>query len=321
VNIIRRIGRKAIASLVATVTFVAVLTGGAVASSATAHADVGNGRIDWITMEWPEEPGTQAQVRFQQMITALRQEPSHRYHGIWETQQFDTGLLGVVIFTPQGPVELYFNPRNLYLQGFTNNESQLFYFNDSDLPYRLRERAGENPVRLGFSSTYTSLQGTAGRGRAGQSASFYSVQDALTGLATTRPGMNPTPTAQRLMLLIQYTAESARFPALFNHMRDVMGMYQGSQISDQEVELENDWDDLSTWAHNIIRNPHGTPPTEVPDATAPNGRRTISSWRDLRGIMRVVLSTAVGKNLQPRVDPSDAVPRVVNIVPIPHSRP
>jgi Ribosome inactivating protein len=261
------------------------------------------GSLPRITMTWPSDgPGDQAAGRYQQMIVALRQT-GRQYHGIYETQpRSNTGVIHLEINTPHdGPLILWFTAHDLYLQGFQNNEGRIFYFRDFQIPLAMRQMSFQPAEQLPFGGSYTELERAAHRGRMvnpphdpGLGFDYGGFSEAIRGLAYTRPGADMEQVARRLMLMIQFTSESARFTEVNTRMRNAMRTNTSSGLNLREVGLENDWSRISNFARQILERPHNTSPITVRNVG------TLRNWRDVRRILRLVLSFNPRPGSQPQ---------------------
>lgn len=252
------------------------------------------GHLRRISMTWPSNgPGDEAAGQYQQMIVALRQT-GHQYHGIYITQpRSSDGLIHLQInMANRGSVVLWFTANNLYLRGFENNDGRIYYFSDYEMPDAMRAMGIQPAVQLGFNGGYGALERRAGRSRQeaqehpGLQLSFSTLEEAVRGLADTRwrPGEPDRDIARRLLIMIQFTSESARFAAVNGRMRDAMRTNAPIRVTDREVELENSWDPISQFARELIERPHNTRPTEI------RGVGELRNWRDVRRIVRLLLS-------------------------------
>jgi hypothetical protein len=108
---------------------------------------------------------------------------------------------------------------------------------------------------LSFGGNYNSLTQAAGRGRETMPISYFDVWNAIFNLAYEDTHNNQQGIARSLMLMIQFTSESARFNDVCGVMSDVMhssgSSYPGLPMLQQQ--LENNWASISQFGTTFHR--------------------------------------------------------------------
>src|SRR5579859_2407333 len=257
---------------------VIVLTATFVLEDGTTYADTpGTGaNLVNISTFLSGNAGNAQQSAYRAMITSLRNAVGHAYRANTQITQTDQtnreGLVSILVSFPGGEVRLWFTAWNLYLRGFQTVDGTIVGFNDYNLVGTLSQRYGGRPspgYGLGYASSYPAIQSNAGGvSRGNMRISYTDILDAARTLAASgrtninRPSRQRV--AQSLLLMIQWTAEAARFNGVYTIMSDVMGnpfrTYHG--LSTYYQAQENSWSAISTYGRDVSQNPN-TPPRFV----------------------------------------------------------
>ncbi|MFF7259592.1 ribosome-inactivating family protein [Streptomyces sp. NPDC008159] len=170
----------------------------------------------------------------------------------------------VTLAVGQSNITLVFNARNLYVTGWRNNRTGVYY------------RMGEGPLTLPGQNGATQNRNWLNYGdmeRAGQidrgsmGITMGSIQGAVSDLSNTN---NSRDQARALLILVQAFAEGARFDFISYRVGQAMrnsGIFHagsssavsgnGSGQDEFQVsglQLENNWENLSTTARNSTQN-------------------------------------------------------------------
>jgi len=230
----------------------------------TARADTQSGQVSHIYMNLRDQASGTAAGQYWTLLESLRNASGHYWrNGIGITQTYgeaNTLIRMDLNLSDTEELRLWFNPRNLYLLGFTNHNNDTYAFNDSNLGAIMANAAlnGSGNLlppqgqihNLSFGSNYQSLSGAAGYGR---EAMPISLNDLWNSAWQLQYGGNSSSTARSLMLMIQYTSEAARFWDVYGVMSDIMRnpgrFYDGLPLN--QVELEQHWEQLSRLADDL----------------------------------------------------------------------
>ncbi|MFI9274150.1 ribosome-inactivating family protein [Kitasatospora sp. NPDC052896] len=297
-----RVRRLVLALIVA----LAALTGSLSVGAERARADTPDWQITHVYLNLIGT-GPTAQSQYTGFIQSLRNASGHPFRGSTEQTQYNPyGLVQVTLSTSDGTLTLWIAAQNMYVLGYTAGNGITYGFSDTAYGGWGPNNAYGNPMgfipylssiwnqygggqSLAFGSNYNSMTQAAGRGRESMPISWTDLwYSYLNLLQQTNPyGNNQQNTARSLMLMIQYTSESARFWDVFGVMSAVMGnsgtVYNGLPIEQQY--LENSWDAMSHWGQLITQNP-GTPPLSV------NGIGTLYSWGDAARYLALMLAVS-----------------------------
>ncbi|MFZ4841241.1 ribosome-inactivating family protein [Mycetocola saprophilus] len=237
------------------------------AGATSARADT-NGVTD-VYMNLGANPSGDQGRQYSQFITSLRNAAGHQFrNGVYQSQYSLGGLIRLTLTRGDDRVVLWITPQDLYVRAFTNRYGQTFALNDMSDIFGTMRAYNINPgaeTILGFGGGYDSLRNTAGRGRESMPLSYYDLTGSIVNLArSTNPSGNSARDAARsLMMLIQYTSESARFNDVYGVMSDITrsnSHYAGLPALQQA--LENSWGQMSTYAQNVTANPN-TPGRDI----------------------------------------------------------
>ncbi|HEY2516444.1 MAG TPA: ribosome-inactivating family protein [Polyangiaceae bacterium] len=236
------------------------------------------------------------QGQYEQLIAGLRAAVARPYRGSVLTIRPEDGfgLVRVVLSTGGQQVQLWFSKHNLYLIGFTNNSGTTFQFSDTyvNLPQVISQLSGEDagnaPQFLGFGSNYISLTSpnNANQTRDTLTVSYGSLTNAVRTLASANPdtanGRDRQGIARALLLLIQLTAEAARFQAAAAIGSQITATSTSlSAVPTDVQELENNWGAISDYAVALNQDP-STPPR-----TITNNIR-LNNFTDVAGLITVI---------------------------------
>jgi hypothetical protein len=255
--------------------FVLALTlglAGTLAGAGKAYADTGNNQVTHVYMNLDDFGSTSQQDQYQGLLDSLRAATGHLYRGsTYVTQSSNTGLirLSLHINSTGEQMDLWLNPSNLYVLGFSNSQGLTWQFNDMAgvLANRLGTAnvPGINPVvqDLFFGGGYPELTPSAGRDRNSIQINYADVLGSVRQLSgVTNPtggqsnGSPQTYTARSLLLMIQFTSEAARFWDVQGIFRSTMiGQNQGPGLSLTIQELENNWEFISQYGISVTQNP------------------------------------------------------------------
>lgn len=240
------------------------VTGMIALNVAPASADTGGG-VSHVYLNVGDSGSAGQASQYSSFIGSLRNTVGHGYRGnTGQTQSYSGGLARVTLTLPSSNVTatLWITPQDLYVQGYSDNNGHNFVFSDTPEAVRLQIYAAtgyQSVGRLSFSSDYNHMNQAAGRGRESMPISFADVRGSIYNLATeSNPyGGNQRNVARSLMLMTQFTSESARLWDVFGVFADVMGN-SGSRYSGLptlQQYLENDWAALSRYGYDISNNP------------------------------------------------------------------
>lgn len=233
-----------------------------------AKADTPSGHIGhvWLSLRGQDDGGTgeTAESRYVGLLQSLVNAGGHSLgSGLSETQTAGNGntLIRMDLNLPDGEtLRLWFNPRNMYLLGFTNYYGDTWAFNDSNLSSIMNAAAlnGDGGLlpplgqihTLYFGGNYQSLSGAAGYGRDAMPISYNDLWNSVWQLQF---GGNTASTARSLMMMIQATSEAVRFWDVYGVMTDVVrnpaSHYNG--LPSAQIELEQHWEQLSVLAGTL----------------------------------------------------------------------
>ncbi|HEY3681527.1 MAG TPA: endonuclease/exonuclease/phosphatase family protein [Streptosporangiaceae bacterium] len=229
-----------------------------------------DGRTD-VTWSLSPQNGTEAAHNYDTMINTLRTAAgNHGFRGNVNQTASDPNRiesLQVDLPGPSGqtyPVTLYFTAHDTRLRGWANG-TELFQFNDWDLGSRLHRDA----TTLNLAGDYHSLQaafvGSAGGAQPDtaeapqRSISSSRIVNALFNLYAPRGTREVSGAALTIGTVI---TEAAHYGAVSHVSMDALGddnADNAHQINDTEYALYNDWDRISTYAHNVTSNPNTQP--------------------------------------------------------------
>ncbi|MDG5804699.1 ribosome-inactivating family protein [Streptomyces ossamyceticus] len=198
---------------------------------------------------------------------------THLYNNIVLTQGgndfFD---LTLAVGSGQNSITLVINARNLYVTGWRNNRTGVYYRMGAG-PATLPEQTGATQPRNWINYSDMERAGQIDRGSMG--ITMGSIQGAVSDLATTN---NSRDQARALLILVQAFAEGARFDFISFRIGQAIrnsGIFfagssstvsgNGSGQDEFQVtglQLENNWETLSNAATNATQN-HTSPNVRI----------------------------------------------------------
>ncbi|MFF2744691.1 ribosome-inactivating family protein [Kitasatospora sp. NPDC058048] len=247
-----------------------VLTG-VLGGAGTAQARTEWRHMSHVWFDLSEGPSGDERIRYSTFLASLRAAVSG--YNAQETQLEDVGLVQVSLtaLNDQGQrrhTDLWINPSNLYLWGYSNQNGDTYQFNDLNnaLQSRISETTtpappvNHNVQTLNFGSNYNSLSTAAGRGREALPISWNDMRGSILHLAgENNPWGNRQATARSLSLMIQALSEAARFNDVEGTFRAVMNDWTVRNLPIQQQYLENSWDALSRFYNQASAGQNATP--------------------------------------------------------------
>ncbi|MDX2757219.1 ribosome-inactivating family protein [Streptomyces europaeiscabiei] len=174
----------------------------------------------------------------------------------------------------ENSITLIFNARNLYVVGWRNNRTGVYYRMDG--PSRLPGQIGDTQHRNWLNYSDMERAGEIDRGNMG--ITMGAVQGAVSDMATTT---NSRTQARALLILVQAFAEGARYDFISYRVSQairnngvfhtgssstVSGNGSGQDLYEVTgLELENNWQTLSDAVTNATHN-HTNPNVRIGDA-------------------------------------------------------
>jgi hypothetical protein len=231
---------------------------GVLGGAGTAQAFTGWHRMSHVWLDLSEYgPSGGERIAYSTFLASLRAAVAAP--SLDRTQGENVGLVMVSLTAlddrgQRRHVDLWVNPSNLYVWGFTNENGVTYQFNDIDnaLAARIAEtnspapQINPNIQTLPFGSNYNSLTQAAGRGRDAMPISWTDLRYSIVQLAgENNPWGNRQATARSLSLMIQAVAEAARFNDVEGTFRAVMNAWDTRTLPIEQQWLENSWDALS----------------------------------------------------------------------------
>lgn len=248
------------------------VAGGTFAFTGSAQATTDYRHMSHVWFDLSDDgPSGNERIRYSTFLDSLRSAASEQPTGLYATQQGPYGLVQVSLSAPNAQggrnrVDVWVNPNNLYVWGFSNQAGTTWQFNDINgaLGARMAETTTPRPPvntnvqTLNFGSNYNSLRGVAGRGRESMPISWHDMQASIARLGTVTDPYNSERqnVARALSAIIQFTAEAARFNDVEGTFRAAMNSWDVQQgLPIQQQYLENNWDALSRTYWNSTRGP------------------------------------------------------------------
>ncbi|MEU3567534.1 ribosome-inactivating family protein [Kitasatospora sp. NPDC036755] len=202
-------------------------------------------------------PGESETIRYSTFMASLRAAVAG--YNMQETQLEDVGLVQVSLtaLDDQGRrrhTDIWVNPSNLYVWGFSNENGVTYQFNDigNALQTRISETTSPTPPvnpnvqTMNIGSNYNALSQAAGRNRGAMPISWIDLRYSIVQLAAeSNPWGNRQATARSLSLMIQALSEAARFNDVEGTFRAAMNNWGVRQLPQAQQNLENSWDALS----------------------------------------------------------------------------
>ncbi|MFH9426466.1 ribosome-inactivating family protein [Streptomyces sp. NPDC017529] len=260
--------RAALARILAASLAVLALAGLAAPS---AHADTTRPRhqIIWNVQSLLDGNMEDAYSRYWSMIGALRTAAGHRVgNGVGATERLRAeGARAVEIRLMNGNepyAALYVRSDNLYTMGVWSPSQQsgsvtgLVGFRDQRAEMQAILQRNGTPAAVtdfGFNSTYDAL-GSYRRAEVGMNG--YTIADAIRAVHGYSHRMTATQQAgfqAQLIILIQAVSEAARFQDIAITVGNNIRSYasgSATRLSTNQVNMENDWSDVSEWLHAAL---------------------------------------------------------------------
>lgn len=258
-----------------------------------AHADTGNTQrvqIIWNVHSLMTGDAVTAQQDYATMIDSLRSAAGHNV--LWdrlgdtETRtDNDHHVVEIRVMDNNDSVAgLYLRSDNLYLMGFwtgspnSGSVTGLLGFSDQfqELQFILQRNGTPAAVQnIGYSSSYNAL-GSDRRTRVSMDMTRIALALNMVRRAnTTNVPYNTTAFRDQLLILIQATAEAARFQDIRDRVWANIGLGRDSTVPNPHLDndmigLENNWGRISTWVHQQV---NGTD-TTTPSPSTARGSRT-----------------------------------------------
>ncbi|GHJ08687.1 hypothetical protein TPA0907_30540 [Micromonospora humidisoli] len=252
-----RLVRAVVGSAVALV----MAAGGTAVSSGPASATIPTDQLRQVYLIMEYGPGDNQMIRYSSFLAAVRNAVSD-----WADSrgglvtQTNRALLRVTLEYAAQDVDLWIDPQNLYVLGFSTQRGATYAF--SDQAGTLRDRFSRttnsswygvdtNVQTLYFTSNYGSIEGAANRSRTAMLANFQDVAGSIGSLArmenpTANPGGRQQEAARSLQTLIGFVSEGARFNDIEGIFRQGMRSYNNAPITLRHAELENQWSAISS---------------------------------------------------------------------------
>ncbi|WP_416874296.1 ribosome-inactivating family protein [Kitasatospora sp. SC0581] len=244
---------------------------GVLGAAGTAEARTEWRHMSHVWFDLSEGPSDNERMRYSNFLGSLRVAVSG--YGLQQTQLEDIGLVQVSLSAlddrgQRRHVELWINPSNLYLWGYSNQYGDTYQFNDLNgaLQSRISETTtpappvSRNVQTLNFGSNYNSLSTAAGRGRESMPISWNDMRGSILHLAgENNPWGNRQATARSLSLMIQSLSEAARFNDVEGTFRAAMTDWNVRSLPIQQQYLENSWDALSRFYERSAAGLNATP--------------------------------------------------------------
>ncbi|MEU4348201.1 ribosome-inactivating family protein [Streptomyces sp. NPDC023838] len=278
-------------------TAVAAVFTGTLTTAGLAQANTEFRHVTHVWMDLGDGPSGEERIQYSTFLASLRAAVESPAGG--ETQDANAGLVQASLSALDGQgnrhtVDLWINPSNLYLVGFSNENHVTWQFNDvrsndghdmdlnrritqTTVPYRPQT---SGPVRdLSFGSNYNSMSGAAGRDRSAMGIGFNDIRASIVQLATVQNpfGAGQRDTARSLMLMVQMLSEAARFNDIEGVFRSAMSTWDVQRLSFTHQRLENSWDPISEYAHDLQagRNPRAL---NIPEVGTINGMNSVRRY-------------------------------------------
>ncbi|MET8544588.1 ribosome-inactivating family protein [Kitasatospora sp. NPDC004799] len=244
---------------------------GVLGGAGTAEARTEWRHMSHVWFDLSDSPGENERIRYSTFLASLRAAVAG--YNTQETQLEDVGLVQVTLsaLDDQGQrrrTELWINPSNLYLWGYSNQYGDTYQFNDLNgaLQGRISETTAPAPPvshnvqTLNFGSNYNSLSTAANRGRDAMPISWNDMRGSILHLAgENNPWGNRQATARSLSLMIQALSEAARFNDVEGTFRAAMNDWSVRSLPIQQQYLENSWDALSRFYNRASSGQNATP--------------------------------------------------------------
>ncbi|MFE7560802.1 ribosome-inactivating family protein [Kitasatospora sp. NPDC057500] len=220
-------------------------------------------------------PSGDERIRYSAFLASLRAAVAG--YNTQETQLEDVGLVQVSLTAlddrgQRRHTDIWINPSNLYIWGFSNEQGVTYQFSDigNALQSRIRETTAPAPPvnhnvqTLNIGSNYNSLSNAAGRGREAMPISWIDMRYSIVQLAgESNPWGNRQATARSLSLMIQALSEAARFNDVEGTFRAAMNNWEVRDLPIQQQYLENSWDALSRY-YSRVSSGQNTTPVDIP---------------------------------------------------------
>ncbi|MEU2790982.1 ribosome-inactivating family protein [Streptomyces sp. NPDC007100] len=260
--------RAVLARLLAASLVVLTLAG---LTAPAAHADTSRPRhqIIWNIHSLLQGDMQNAQTSYWAMIGALRNAAGHNVgNGVGATERLRAEgprAVEIRLMDNDAPyAALYVRSDNLYMMGVWSPSSHsgsvtgLVGFRDQRAEMQAILQRNGTPAAVtdfGFDSNYDAL-GSDTRATVGMNG--YTIADAVR--AVHGYNRNMTHTAQTgfqasLIILIQAVSEAARFQDIAITVGANIRNYasgSGTRLSINQVNMENDWSDISEWLHTAL---------------------------------------------------------------------
>ncbi|MFI2608155.1 ribosome-inactivating family protein [Kitasatospora sp. NPDC018619] len=264
---------------------------GVLGGAGTAQAFTGWHRMSHVWFDLSEYgPSGDQRIAYSNFLASLRAAVAAP--SLDRTQGENVGLVMVSLTAPDDRgrrrhLDLWVNPSNLYVWGFTNENGVTYQFNDID--NALRDRLAEtntpapqiNPAiqTLPFGSNYNSLTQAAGRDRNAMPISFTDLRYSIVQLAgENNPWGDSQATARSLSLMIQAVAEAARFNDVEGTFRAVMNGWDVRTLPIEQQWLENNWDALSRLDVTLHGDEPAANPLWIPEVGLITNRTTLRRY-------------------------------------------
>ncbi|MFD5434449.1 ribosome-inactivating family protein [Kitasatospora sp. NPDC127067] len=216
-------------------------------------------------------PGENERIRYSTFLASLRAAVAG--YNTQETQLEDVGLVQVSLTAlddrgQRRHTDIWINPSNLYVWGFSNENGVTYQFDDINnaLASRIAETTSPRPPvnpnvqTMNIGSNYNGLSGAAGRDRGAAPISWIDLRYSIVQLAgESNPWGNRQATARSLSLMIQALSEAARFNDVEGTFRAAMNDWSVRNLPIQQQYLENSWDALSRFYDRASSGQNATP--------------------------------------------------------------
>jgi hypothetical protein len=296
---LRRTLRKAVTGLALSL----ALGAGLLSPAGPAAATTGDGQISHVWLDLGDEPTDGLADAYSTFLNSLRGAVGYSAQGVQVTQHAsqNEGVVRVSLAANDDSgnrrgVDLWVNPDNLYVVGYSPQATPGVSYTFSDVHASSAMPSHQN---LPFGGNYNSLVGAANRNRSDTPVAFWSIRQAIIDLANQRSANDrPQTTARALLLLVQVTAEAARFSGVEEVFRGALSSWESETgIPEQLQHLENNWGTVS----NFFWNSLGMGDNPNPAALNISGI-SIRNADDVRRRVRTVLPGVVGKPYNPGHD-------------------
>ncbi|MGW3178499.1 ribosome-inactivating family protein [Kitasatospora sp. NPDC001119] len=268
---------------------------GVLGAAGTAEARTEWRHMSHVWFDLSDSPSDNERMRYSNFLGSLRAAVAG--YNVQETQLEDVGLVQVSLSAlddhdQRHRTDIWINPSNLYVWGFSNEHGDTYQFGDLNgaLQARISETTAPAPPvshnvqTLNFGSNYNSLAGAANRNRENTPISWRDVRGSILQLAiVTNPWEQRQATARSLSLMIQTLSEAARFNDVEGTFRAAMTDWSVRTLPIQQQALENNWDALSRFYTRVSSGQNATA-VEVPTV----------GWVDNLGTLRRYVQMTMG---------------------------